>query len=156
MAVLEIVKHPNEVLETPCERVINFDKKLVKLLKDMHETMLIADGVGLAAPQVGVSLQVAVVDIGDDTGKIELINPVILEKRGEQVGPEGCLSFPGLYGEVERADYIKVRAQNRRGKIFLLEADDFLTRAIQHEIDHLHGVLFTSKVKRYYEAGELE
>ncbi|MFK4466611.1 peptide deformylase [Bacillus sp. RC252] len=156
MAVLEIVKHPNEVLEKPCERVINFDKKLVKLLKDMHETMLIADGVGLAAPQVGVSLQVAVVDIGDDTGKIELINPVILEKRGEQVGPEGCLSFPGLYGEVERADYIKVRAQNRRGKIFLLEADDFLARAIQHEIDHLHGVLFTSKVKRYYEAGELE
>jgi len=156
MAVLEIVKHPDEVLETPCERVINFDKKLVNLLKDMHETMLVADGVGLAAPQVGVSLQVAVVDIGDDTGKIELINPVILEKRGEQVGPEGCLSFPGLYGEVERADYIKVRAQNRRGKIFLLEADDFLARAIQHEIDHLHGVLFTSKVKRYYEAGELE
>ena len=156
MAVLEIVKHPNEVLETPCERVINFDKKLVKLLKDMHETMLIADGVGLAAPQVGVSLQVAVVDIDDDTGKIELINPVILEKRGEQVGPEGCLSFPGLYGEVERADYIKVRAQNRRGKIFLLEAEDFLARAIQHEIDHLHGVLFTSKVTRYYEENELE
>ncbi|MCX2825366.1 peptide deformylase [Bacillus pseudomycoides] len=156
MAVLEIVKHPNEVLETPCERVMNFDKKLVNLLKDMHETMLVADGVGLAAPQVGVSLQVAVVDIGDDTGKIELINPVILEKRGEQVGPEGCLSFPGLYGEVERAEYIKVRAQNRRGKIFLLEADDFLARAIQHEIDHLHGVLFTSKVTRYYEENELE
>ncbi|MGZ9782749.1 peptide deformylase [Bacillus cereus] len=156
MAVLEIVKHPDEVLETPCERVINFDKKLVNLLKDMHETMLVADGVGLAAPQVGVSLQVAVVDICDDTGKIELINPVILEKRGEQVGPEGCLSFPGLYGEVERAEYIKVRAQNRRGKIFLLEADDFLARAIQHEIDHLHGVLFTSKVTRYYEENELE
>ncbi|MES5956327.1 peptide deformylase [Bacillus fungorum] len=156
MAVLEIVKHPNEVLETPCERVINFDKKLVKLLKDMHETMLIADGVGLAAPQVDVSLQVAVVDIGDDTGKIELINPSILEKRGEQVGPEGCLSFPGLYGEVERADYIKVRAQNRRGKVFLLEAEGFLARAIQHEIDHLHGVLFTSKVTRYYEENELE
>ncbi|PEK39164.1 peptide deformylase [Bacillus pseudomycoides] len=156
MAVLEIVKYPDEVLETPCERVMNFDKKLVNLLKDMHETMLVADGVGLAAPQVGVSLQVAVVDIGDDTGKIELINPVILEKRGEQVGPEGCLSFPGLYGEVERAEYIKVRAQNRRGKIFLLEADDFLARAIQHEIDHLHGVLFTSKVTRYYEENELE
>ncbi|HDR4459924.1 TPA: peptide deformylase [Bacillus cereus] len=156
MAVLEIIKHPNEVLETPCERVINFDKKLVKLLKDMHETMLIADGVGLAAPQVGVSLQVAVVDVDDETGKIELINPLILEKRGEQVGPEGCLSFPGLYGEVERADYIKVRAQNRRGKVFLLEAEGFLARAIQHEIDHLHGVLFTSKVTRYYEENELE
>ncbi|ENQ3078474.1 peptide deformylase [Bacillus sp. NPDC077411] len=156
MATLEIVKHPNEVLETPCERVINFDKKLVKLLKDMHETMLIADGVGLAAPQVGVSLQVAVVDIDDDNGKIELINPVILEQRGEQVGPEGCLSFPGLFGDVTRAEYIKVRAQNRRGKVFLLEADGFLARAIQHEIDHLHGVLFTSKVTRYYEENELE
>lgn len=156
MATLEIVKHPNEVLETPCERVINFDKKLVKLLKDMHETMLIADGVGLAAPQVGVSLQVAVVDIDDDNGKIELINPVILEKRGEQVGPEGCLSFPGLFGDVTRAEYIKVRAQNRRGKVYLLEADGFLARAIQHEIDHLHGVLFTSKITRYYEENELE
>ncbi|PEA55267.1 peptide deformylase [Bacillus pseudomycoides] len=156
MATLEIVKHPNEVLETPCERVINFDKKLVKLLKDMHETMLIADGVGLAAPQVGVSLQVAVVDIDDDNGKIELINPVILEQRGEQVGPEGCLSFPGLFGDVTRAEYIKVRAQNRRGKVYLLEADGFLARAIQHEIDHLHGVLFTSKVTRYYEENELE
>ncbi|MEH7460961.1 peptide deformylase [Bacillus thuringiensis] len=156
MATLEIVKHPNEVLETPCERVINFDKKLVKLLKDMHETMLIADGVGLAAPQVGVSLQVAVVDIGDDNGKIELINPVILEQRGEQVGPEGCLSFPGLFGDVTRAEYIKVRAQNRRGKVYLLEADGFLARAIQHEIDHLYGVLFTSKVTRYYEENELE
>ncbi|MEH6889984.1 peptide deformylase [Bacillus sp. JJ864] len=156
MATLEIVKHPNEVLETPCDRVINFDKKLVKLLKDMHETMLIADGVGLAAPQVGVSLQVAVVDIDDDNGKIELINPVILEQRGEQVGPEGCLSFPGLFGDVTRAEYIKVRAQNRRGKVYLLEADGFLARAIQHEIDHLHGVLFTSKVTRYYEENELE
>ncbi|MCM3736161.1 peptide deformylase [Bacillus cytotoxicus] len=156
MATLEIVKHPNEVLETPCERVINFDKKLVKLLKDMHETMLIADGVGLAAPQVGVSLQVAVVDIDDDNGKIELINPIILEQRGEQVGPEGCLSFPGLFGDVTRAEYIKVRAQNRRGKVFLLEADGFLARAIQHEIDHLHGVLFTSKVTRYYEENELD
>lgn len=156
MATLEIVKHPNEVLETPCQRVMNFDKKLVKLLKDMYETMLIADGVGLAAPQVGISLQVALVDIGDDTGKIELINPVILEMRGEQVGPEGCLSFPGLFGDVARAEYVKVRAQNRRGKVFLLEAEGFLARAIQHEIDHLEGVLFTSKVTRYYEENELE
>ncbi|CAM4027643.1 peptide deformylase [Bacillus manliponensis] len=156
MATLEIVKHPNEVLETPCQRVMNFDKKLVKLLKDMYETMLLADGVGLAAPQVGVSLQVAIVDIGDDTGKIELINPVILERRGKQVGPEGCLSFPGLYGDVERAEYVKVRAQNRRGKVFLIEAEGFFARAIQHEIDHLEGVLFTSKVTRYYEENELE
>ncbi|MCP8970187.1 peptide deformylase [Ectobacillus ponti] len=156
MAVLRIVEHPNEVLETPCERVLNFDKALTKLLNDMHETMLAADGVGLAAPQVGVLKQVAVVDVDDDHGRIDLVNPQILESRGEQTGPEGCLSFPGLYGDVPRADYIKVRAQNRRGKTFVLEARGFLARAIQHEIDHLNGVLFTSKVTRYYEPEELE
>jgi peptide deformylase len=156
MAVLEIVKYPNEVLETPCERVLDFDKKLTKLLNDMYETMLLADGVGLAAPQVGISKQIAIVDVDDEHGRIDLINPVILEQRGEQVGPEGCLSFPDLFGEVKRADYVKVRAQNRRGKVFILEARGFLARAIQHEIDHLHGVLFTSKVTRYYEPEELE
>ncbi|MBO9130211.1 peptide deformylase [Bacillus sp. 165] len=156
MAVLEIVKYPNEVLETPCERVLHFDKKLVKLLQDMYDTMLIADGVGLAAPQVGISKQVAIVDVDDEHGRIDLINPVILEQRGEQIGPEGCLSFPDLYGEVKRANYVKVRAQNRRGKVFVLEARGFLARAIQHEIDHLHGVLFTSKVTKYYEPEELE
>ncbi|WP_028398962.1 peptide deformylase [Ectobacillus panaciterrae] len=156
MAFLEIVKHPNEVLETPCDRVLDFDKKLTKLLNDMYETMLTADGVGLAAPQVGVSKQIAVVDADDKHGRIDLINPVILEARGEQIGPEGCLSFPDLFGEVKRADYVKVRAQNRRGKVFVMEARGFLARAIQHEIDHLHGVLFTSKVTRYYEPDELE
>ncbi|MFD3445449.1 peptide deformylase [Microbacteriaceae bacterium 4G12] len=156
MAILEIVKYPHEVLEAPCERVLDFDKKLTKLLNDMYDTMLLADGVGLAAPQVGVSKQVAVVDIGDDYGRIDLINPAIIEERGEQVGPEGCLSFPDLFGEVKRADYVKVRAQNRRGKVFIIEARGFLARAIQHEIDHLHGVLFTEKVTRYFEPGELE
>ncbi|MFP3124122.1 peptide deformylase [Ectobacillus funiculus] len=156
MTILQIVTHPNEVLETACDRVLDFDKKLVKLLNDMYETMLEADGVGLAAPQVGVLKQVAIVDVGDKHGRIELINPVILEARGEQVGPEGCLSFPDVFGEVKRADYVKVRAQNRKGKVFLLEAREFLARAILHEIDHLNGVLFTSKVTRYYEPGELE
>jgi peptide deformylase len=156
MAILEIVKHPNEVLETQCDRVLDFDKKLIKLLNDMYDTMLAADGVGLAAPQVGVTKQVAVVDVGDENGRIDLVNPVILEARGEQVGPEGCLSFPGLFGEVKRADYVKIRAQNRRGKTFVMEARGFLARALQHEIDHLHGVLFTSKVTRYYEPDELE
>ncbi len=122
----------------------------------MYDTMLEADGVGLASPQVGIAKQIAIVDIGDESGLIELINPVILERRGEQVGPEGCLSFPDLFGEVTRSDYVKVRAQNRRGKIYVVEARDFLARAIQHEIDHLHGILFTSKVNRFYEDGEIE
>ncbi|TYR82671.1 peptide deformylase [Priestia megaterium] len=156
MSKLKLVYHPNDVLETECEPVTQFDNKLAKLLNGMYDLMLDADGVGLAAPQVGVLKQIAVVDVGDRNGKIELINPVIIEKRGEQIGPEGCLSFPDLFGEVARADYVKVRAQNRRGKPFFIEAKGFLARAIQHEIDHLHGVLFTEKVLRYYEEGELE
>ncbi|WP_453997037.1 peptide deformylase [Bacillus nitroreducens] len=156
MSVLPIVKYPNEILEVECEKVLTFDRKLSKLMKDMYDTMLEADGVGLAAPQVGVPKQIAIVDIGDESGLIELINPVILEQRGEQIGPEGCLSFPDLFGEVTRADYVKVRAQNRRGKTFIIEANGFLARAIQHEIDHLHGVLFTTKVNRFYKEGEIE
>ncbi|MDR4886549.1 peptide deformylase [Bacillus sp. HNG] len=156
MSLLPIVKYPNEILEVECEKVTTFDRKLSKLIKDMYDTMLEADGVGLAAPQVGIAKQIAIVDIGDESGLIELINPVILEQKGEQVGPEGCLSFPDLFGEVTRYDYVKVRAQNRRGKIYIFEARDFLARAIQHEIDHLHGILFTSKVNRFYEEGEIE
>lgn len=156
MAKLSLVYYPDSVLEQECERVTEFDNKLAKLLNGMYDLMLEADGVGLAAPQVGVAKQVAIVDVGDRNGKIELINPVILEQRGEQVGPEGCLSFPDLFGDVARAQYVKVKAQNRRGKVYVLEAKGFLARAIQHEIDHLHGVLFTSKVTRYYEEGELE
>jgi peptide deformylase len=156
LAVLPIVTYPAEILEKECERVTNFDRKLIKLLNDMYDTMVDADGVGLAAPQVGIAKQIAVVDVGDEHGRIELINPVILEARGEQTGLEGCLSFPGLFGEVKRADYVKVRAQNRRGRPFTLEATGFLARALQHEIDHLHGILFTSKVIRYYDPEELE
>ncbi len=156
LAKLKLVYHPNEVLEQECEVVKNFDNKLAKLLNGMYDLMLEADGVGLAAPQVGVLQQVAVVDVGDRHGKIELINPVIIEQRGEQIGPEGCLSFPGLFGDVARADYVKVRAQNRKGKPYFIEAKGFLARAIQHEIDHLQGLLFTEKVTKYYEEDELE
>lgn len=155
MAIRSIVTYPAEVLETPCEKVTVFDKKVTKLLNDMYETMIEADGVGLAAPQIGISKQIAIVDIGDANGKIELINPTIIEERGEQIDPEGCLSFPDLFGEVARANYVKVRAQDRRGKVYVLEAKGFLARAIQHEIDHLHGILFTSKVTRYLKEDEL-
>lgn len=155
MTVRKIVLHPDSILEESCEPVTKFDKKLGKLLDDMYETMIEFDGVGLAAPQIGINEQIAVVDIDDDTGTIELINPVVLEADGEQTGVEGCLSFPGLYGEVTRPYYVKVKAQNRKGKFYIIEADDFLARAIQHEIDHLHGILFTSKVSRYIEEDEL-
>ncbi|OQP08162.1 peptide deformylase [Geobacillus sp. 46C-IIa] len=156
MSVLPIVTYPAPVLEQPCAPVTAFDRQLGRLLDDMYETMLAADGVGLAAPQVGIAKQIAVVDVGDEHGRIELVNPVIVEAHGEQIDVEGCLSFPGLFGEVPRAEHVKVRAQNRRGRLFTLSATGFLARALQHEIDHLHGVLFTSKVIRYCDLEELE
>lgn len=156
MAVKKIVMYPAEILEQPCKPVTAFNNKLKKLLNDMYDTMIEFDGVGLAAPQIGVDEQIAVVDIGDESGTIELINPVILETSGEQTGAEGCLSFPGLYGEVTRPYYVKVKAQDRKGKTFTIEAEDYLARAIQHEIDHLHGILFTSKVSKYIDEKELE
>ncbi|MBT2756066.1 peptide deformylase [Mesobacillus foraminis] len=156
MAVRKIVMHPADILEQECEQVTVFDRKLGKLLDDMYDTMIKFDGVGLAAPQIGINKQIAIVDIDDEHGTIELINPEIMEASGEQTGPEGCLSFPGLFGEVTRPYKVKVKALNRKGKAFQLEADDFLARAIQHEIDHLHGILFTSKVSRYLNEKELE
>jgi len=156
VAVKQIVMFPDPVLETPCEEVTVFDKKLAKLLNDMYETMIEFDGVGLAAPQIGISKQIAVVDIDDEMGTLELINPKLLEVNGSQVGPEGCLSFPGLFGDVERPFSIKVEAQNRKGKKYIIEAEEYLARAILHEMDHLDGVLFTSKVIRYLEEDELE
>lgn len=156
MAIQPLIFHPAAVLTQPAEEVTVFDQHLKKLLSDMYDTMSANDGVGLAAPQIGLSKKIAVVDIGEESGKLELMNPVIIEAKGEQTGPEGCLSIPGLYGEVTRPDYIKVRAMNRHGEPFEMEASGFLSRAIQHEIDHLEGILFTSKVNRYYEEDELE
>lgn len=156
MAVRKIVMHPADILEQECEPVTVFDKKLVKLLNDMYDTMIEFDGVGLAAPQIGLNKRIAIVDVDDESGTIELINPEILETDGEQNGVEGCLSFPGLYGEVSRPYYVKVKAQDRKGRSYTIEAEDYLARAIQHEIDHLDGILFTSKVTRFLEEDELE
>ncbi|MES9735749.1 peptide deformylase [Peribacillus frigoritolerans] len=156
MAILPIVLFPEKILQQKCDKVTSFDKKLAKLLNNMYETMVEADGVGLAAPQVGVKKQVAVVEIEEGSGAIELINPEVLEMEGEQTGVEGCLSFPSLYGEVVRPYRVKVRAQDRKGSYFEIEAEDFLARALLHEIDHLQGVLFTSKVSRYISEEELE
>lgn len=156
LSVKKIVMYPADILEQPCKHVTAFDNKLKKLLDDMYDTMIEFDGVGLAAPQVGICKQIAIVDIDDESGTIEMINPEIIENSGEQTGVEGCLSFPGLYGEVTRPYYVKVKAQDRKGKTFIIEAEEFLARAIQHEIDHLHGILFTSKVSRYMEEDELQ
>ena len=118
----------------------------------MVETMYNADGVGLAAPQVGVLRRVVVIDIGE--GVIELINPELIETEGEQIGPEGCLSVPGVTGEVERPLKVKVKALNRKGEEFIIEGEGLLARALCHEIDHLDGIIFTDKVIRYLDEEE--
>jgi methionyl-tRNA formyltransferase len=156
LAIKRIVNYPAEILEKPCRAVVKFDRKLGKLLDDMYETMIEHDGVGLAAPQIGMDERIAIVDIDDESGTIEMINPRILKASGEQIGPEGCLSFPDLYGEVMRANYVMIEALDRKGRKYTLEAEGFLARALQHEIDHLDGILFTSKVIRYLDQEELK
>jgi peptide deformylase len=156
LPILKVVNYPAEILEQTCKPVINFDRKLAKILDNMYETMIEFDGVGLAAPQIGLDARIAIVDIDDELGTIEMINPVILETSGEQTGPEGCLSFPGLFGEVTRPNFVKIEAFDRKGRKYTLEAEEFLARAIQHEIDHLDGILFTTKVTRYLEDDELK
>ncbi|MEH7110873.1 peptide deformylase [Neobacillus niacini] len=156
MAIQKIVTYPAEILEKQCRPVEKFDKKLAKLLDNMYDTMIEYDGVGLAAPQIGIDERIAIVDIDNELGTIEMINPRIIKTAGEQTGPEGCLSFPDLFGEVTRPNYVKIEAYDRKGKKYSLEAEEFLARAIQHEIDHLDGILFTTKVSRYLTEDELK
>ena len=139
------------VLKEVCAPVERIDKKLKHLLDDMAETMYAKEGVGLAAPQVGVPLRIAVIDV-DKKKLYELINPVITEREGNVVGSEGCLSFPGLFGEVERAEKVRVEYTNRYGKKKFVEADGLLARALQHEIDHLDGKLFIEIAKNLSES----
>ncbi len=141
MALRNIVKFGEDILHKKCREVTVFDDKLWVLLDDMYETMRAADGVGLAAPQVGILRRVCIVDIGE--GPIELINPVITSMRGKQREVEGCLSVPGQWGYVVRPAKIKVTAMNRYGKEVKYDATDLLARAFCHEIDHLNGVIFT-------------
>ncbi|MGM9966741.1 peptide deformylase [Rummeliibacillus sp. TYF005] len=157
MALLEIVKNPAKILETKAAEVTKFNADLAKLLDDMYETMLENDGVGIAAPQVNKSIQAAVVELGEERDVLELINPVIVEVSEDTgVDMEGCLSFPDLYGDVERPLYVKVQAQDRTGALYELEAYDYDARVIQHEIDHLHGILFDKKITRIYTLQEIE
>ena len=148
MAIRKIVKHPAPVLQQKCKEVVKFDKKLAKLLDDMYDTMVAADGIGLAAPQIGEAVRVAIVDMGEGQDVIEMVNPVVTAIGGSEIEVEGCLSFPGLYGEVERPFFVRIEAQERNGSLYELEAEDYEARAILHEIDHLNGVLFDSKIIR--------
>lgn len=149
MAVREVRLRGDDILAKVCKPVVKFDKRLHILLDDMYETMQKHEGVGLAAPQVGIIKRAVVIDVGE--GCIELINPEILETSGSQNGQEGCLSVPGVYGEVERPMYVKAKAQDRDGNWFEIEGEELLARAICHECEHLEGKLFTERVTKYIE-----
>ena len=143
MAVLDIMKAGHPVLKQVAEPVEFVNKKMRTLIEDMAETMYKTDGVGLAAPQIGVSQRIIVLD--DGNGLLELINPEITHKEGSQIGLEGCLSVPGYYGDVERFDKITVKAIDKHNKKVTIKAEGFLARILQHEIDHLDGHLFIEK-----------
>lgn len=145
MAIRKImVLGEDDVLRKHARRVDKFDKRLRTLLDDMADTMYKADGVGLAAPQVGILKRVVVIDVGD--GLIELVNPEIISAEGKAEGPEGCLSVPGRRGMVERPERVTVAAQNRDGKPIQIEATELLAVCLCHEIDHLDGVLYVDKM----------
>ena len=148
MALREILSFKDEVLRKKCRPVTNFDERLGALLDDLTETLLASDGVGLAAPQIGILRRVAVVNVRDDKGTIELVNPEIIEETGNQTGNEGCLSAPGEFCEVDRPYEVTVKAFDRNGKEFTVKGRELLARALCHEIDHLDGILFIDRVKK--------
>ncbi|MCS7024626.1 MAG: peptide deformylase [Bryobacteraceae bacterium] len=168
--MFKIVKYGDPILERPCAPVTEFNtKELQELVEGMFETMYAAKGVGLAAPQVGISQQLTVIDISageDPAQKLVLINPQIVAKEGLQTGEEGCLSIPGFREDVTRAWKTTVRAKNIYGEDFEVTGEELLSRALQHEIDHLHGILFLQhlsplkrdlikrKIRKLMKAGE--
>ncbi len=140
MALRIIRKNEDPALYKPCKEVKKFDARLSELIDDMIETMNDADGVGLAAPQVGVLRRVCVIDVGE--GPVELVNPVILDSSGEQGGMEGCLSFPGESGYVVRPNWVKLEAYDRNGDLYEYEGEGLFARAVFHETDHLDGKVY--------------
>ena len=153
MGLRKILTDKEPSLHKVCRPVEKFDHRLHKLLDDMVETMQEANGVGLAAPQIGILRRVVVVDTGE--GILELVNPTILETDGEQIGPEGCLSVPGKYGLVKRPYYAKVRAQDRFGQWYEAEGEELTARCFCHELDHLDGIIYTEVMERYLTDEEL-
>jgi peptide deformylase len=146
MAIRNIVKIGDDTLRKVCRTQLNFDERLAQILDDMADTMYNAEGVGLAAPQIGILRRFCVVDTGD--GLIELINPVIIEKSGCQIGGEGCLSVPDRCEEVKRPLKVKVRAQDRNGNNIIVEGEGLKARAFCHEIDHLDGILYIDRAEK--------
>lgn len=143
--ILDIVKYPDPILQRPTEKITDFNEELRTLAEDMFESMYRAQGIGLAAPQIGLSKRVTVIDLSNKENpddKIVLVNPEIVHKEGRQVAEEGCLSLPDVREKVSRAAKVKVRAQNLQGEWFEMEGTELLARAFQHEIDHLDGILF--------------
>ena len=154
MGLRKILTDQEPALHKVCKPVTAFDSKLHKLLDDMRETLIDSNGVGLAAPQVGILRRVVLVDVGDEI--IELVNPTLVETDGEQVGPEGCLSVPGRYGLVKRPYWAKVRAQDRYGDWYEAEGEELIARCFCHELDHLDGIIYTEVMDRFLTEEELE
>lgn len=154
MGLRKILTDKEPCLHKVCRPVEKFDGRLHKLLDDMKETLEDAQGVGLAAPQVGILRRVVVVDTGEEM--LELVNPELLETSGEQKGAEGCLSVPGKYGLVKRPMVAKVRAQDRNGNLFEVEGEELMARCFCHEIDHLDGILYTEVMERFLTEEELK
>lgn len=154
MAIRQIVKEGDPVLTKKCRPVEKFDDRLAQLLDDMAETLHLANGVGLAAPQVGILRRVVIIDVGE--GVIELVNPKIIAFSGEQESLEGCLSCPGEWGITRRPDYVKVKAQDRNGKEFTVDGKELLAKAFCHEIDHLDGIIYKQKAIRMLTPQEIE
>ena len=149
MAIRNILKEGDPILNKTSRKVEKIDERVIELLEDMKETMYAADGVGLAAPQVGILKRIVVIDIGE--GVLELINPEIICSTGEQNEVEGCLSLPGISGVTERPMNVQVKALDREGYEVLVTGTGLLARALCHEIDHLDGILFRQRVIEYCE-----
>ena len=153
MGLRKILTDKDPALHKVCKPVTNFDSKLHKLLDDMHETLIDSQGVGLAAPQIGILRRVVLVDTGDEV--LELVNPELLEVDGEQIGAEGCLSVPGKYGLVKRPYWARVRAQDRYGHWYEAEGEELTARCFCHELDHLDGIIYTQVMDRFLTEEEL-
>ncbi len=148
MAIRIIRKKGDPILRKVSRKVDKINSRIITLLDDMRETMYDSEGAGLAAPQVGVLRRVIIVDVGDDEGLIELINPEIVHEEGSQCGEEGCLSLPGITGEITRPNVVKVKGLNREGKEVVIEGKELLARAFCHEVDHLDGILITDRIEK--------